>query len=427
MSIILVGLNHNTAPVELREQFYYSEQRLQNALTTLCNPLAASASRLSEGVILSTCNRFEIYGVAADARSGFDLLTEFLAPAQPDHLYHLQDEDVFEHLMRVAAGLDSMILGEPQILGQVADSLTHAQRVSAAGAALSHLFAQAIHAGKRARTETPISRHTTSVSHAAAQLACETVEDVAQARVLLVGAGEMSELAGRALRAHGVAQIGVVNRTFPKAESLAEHFGGCAFGWNQLWDALTWADVVITATSAPHIIVYAEDVARTLPGRADRPLTFIDVAVPRNTDDAVGKLPGVTCHNIDALRATVDANLAQRRAAVSAVEAIIAEELGVFCEWLASRQVVPVIVDLRRKAENIVSAELEHALNRLDGLDAHDQQIVTQLAQRIVNKLLHDPTVFLKAHAGSSDGYEYAHAVRELFALNTPQREVIHE
>ncbi|MCC7448528.1 MAG: glutamyl-tRNA reductase [Anaerolineae bacterium] len=427
MSIVLVGLNHRTAPVELREQLSLTGCALQMALEELhiANQPESQSAVVQEAVIVSTCNRLEIYAVVGgDANRGWATIERFLTNLQgiaPEalhpHLYFMDEHTAVEHLMRVAAGLDSMILGEPQILGQVTQAFGDAKLAGATGPVLSHLFAQAIHAGKRARTETAISRHTTSASHAAALLAQQKIGDLRTARVLVVGAGEMAELAVHALQFHGAVDITCINRTYSRAEELAQRIGGQAMNWYHLDAALIQSDVVITATGAPHIVIYADYVARILPKREGRPLVFVDIAVPRDVEESVGELTGVQCYDIDDLELAVDTNVAQRQAAIPQVERIMEQEAVNFREWLNSRRVVPVITDLRRKADDIAAAEVAQMLHRLKGLDEREQDMLYQLAHRIVNKLLHEPTIRLKAYAAGGNGYGYAHAMRELFAL----------
>ncbi len=425
MTIVLVGLNHRTAPVELREQLSLSASGQQLALELL---QIQTRLALHESAILSTCNRLEIYAASVeDPVVAWTAVEDFLGHFREipvgdlhPHLYFMEGRNAVEHLMYVAAGLDSMILGEPQVLGQVAQAFNLAHDAGTTGPILSHLFAQAVHAGKRARTETEISRYTTSVSHAAALLVQNKLGDLSRTHTLVVGAGEMAELAAQALQMHGAQEIACINRTYAKAEALAAQIGGRAFRWPMLDGALEWADVVITATGAPHTVIYAADVAQTLPRREGRPLVFVDVAVPRDVEEAVDYLPGVQRYDIDDLELALDANMSQRQAAVPRVRAIVQEEVRGFTEWLHSRQVTPVIADLRHKAEALADAEVEQALHRLKGLTARDQEIVAQMAHRIVNKVLHEPTVRLKEYAAGGNGYGYAHAVRELFALGSP-------
>lgn len=432
MTLILVGLNHRTAPVELREQFALSGCGLPMALesmNTAClstGGAASPGSKLHEAVIVSTCNRLEIYAVVGgSAENGWSAVEAFLSELQgvpretlSPHVYRLEGEQAAWHLMRVAAGLDSMILGEPQILGQVTQAHGSAQATNTTGPILSHLFTQAIHAGKRARTETDISRHTTSVSHAAAQLAQEKLGDLTGTCVLVIGAGEAAELAAQALQMHGAPDITCINRTFGRAQALAEKVGGQALSWYSLDEVLVRADVIVSATGAPHTIMRHGDLADILPQRNQRPLVIIDIAVPRDIEESVGTLPDVYYYDVDDLEATRDDNLAQREAAVPAVEAIVSEETAIFMDWLSGREVAPVIAGLRRKANALAGEEVAQALNRLgEDISPREQEIVNRLARRIVNKLLHEPTVRLKEQAANGNGYTYAHAIRELFDL----------
>jgi glutamyl-tRNA reductase len=435
MQIILVGLNHRTAPVALREQMALASCGLRMALDELSvsdTLAAASDSSLSkrdslkESVILSTCNRLEIYGlVTGEAESGWRHLEQFLAGLQgiPEeellpHLYHLAGQEAIVHLMKVAAGLDSMILGEPQILGQVSTAQAEARSAGTTGPVLSHLFDLAAHAGKRARSETEIGRHTTSISHAAAQLVAEKMGELDQIHLLIVGAGEMAEVAAQALQSHGAGQLSFINRTYSRAETLARNFAGRALNWYHLPAALAMADAVICATSAPHIVIHENDVLSVLPERSGRPLLFVDIGVPRDVEEKVGRLPGVRRYDIDRLQSVVDGNLAQRKAAIPNVEAIIAEETLRFDSWLQGRQVLPVLLELRRKAKDIADAELKRNQFVLDEMTPEYQEHINRMVHRIVNKMLHEPTVRLKASAAEGNGVEYAHVLRELFDLD---------
>lgn len=420
--ILLVGLNHRSAPLTLRGELALGSEELHLALESL--PLNGDGG-LQEAVILSTCNRLEIYAAVSDVAAGHAAIEMFLARLRdfpPErlhpHLYFKDDEAAIVHLMRVAAGLDSMILGEHQILGQVNQALGSAQSAGAAGAILSHLFTQAVHAGKRARHETEISRHTTSVSHAAVELAREQVRNLSQARALVVGSGEMALLAAQAFERYDVAGITCINRTHARAQMVARHVNGQALEWQYLPEALAEADVIVTATSAPHTIIHRRDVEQTLAERDGRPLVFVDIALPRDVEMGVGELPGVHYYDMDDLQAFVDANVARREAAISDVEWIIAEEVGRFVEWQQGRSVAPLITALREKAAAVAYDEVEAALRRLGEIDDGQQQIVERMAHRIVNKLLHEPTQKLKAEAGNGRGPCYTMVVRDLFALD---------
>jgi glutamyl-tRNA reductase len=426
--IILVGLNHRTTPVKLREQLSLCGDKLLTSVKALsCYRLveySGDATPVCENVVLSTCNRLEVYAWVENAASGWTTIQSFLAQRHglsldhlSPHLYFLEGEAAITHLFRVASGLDSMILGEPQILGQVSRALGTSQDAKAVGPVLSRLFMQASHAGKKARSETAISRHTTSISHAAVLLAREQVDDIRRVRALVVGAGEMGALAAEALHMQGVKAITCINRTEASAMALARRVQGQVLNWHALPNALAWADVVITATSAPHTIIHRSDVAQVLPHRQGRPLVFVDTAMPRDVEETIDDLELVYRYDIDDLRATMDTSRAQRKAEVPAVEAIVKSEVQSFVEWLHNRQVAPIITDLRNKALALAHDEVEQALRRLEGLPERDRQVINRLAHRIVNKLLHTPTQCLKTRTASRIDQDYVQVVRDLFCL----------
>lgn len=415
-AILLVGLNHNTAPVELREQFSLpvcaTKAAMEDLLATLYVSTSSGKNRQSneppirECVILSTCNRFEIYAVADDHIRGRETIENFLAKLQgiklddiKPHLYFYEGQSVVVHLMKVGAGLDSMILGEPQIQGQVSNAFRDAKSVDATGPVLSHLFSQAAHAGKRARTETEISKHTASVSHAAANLAEQKLGSLEGLRALIVGAGEMGQLAAEAMLKRGLKEIACINRTYAAAADLARLFKGKALNWYNLPEALVWADVVISATGAPHTIIREADVRPVIKQRTGRDLLMIDIAVPRDIDVTVGDLPNVMLCDVDDLQITVDDNIAQRKACIPSVEKILGEEVEEFLEWMHGRRVVPVIVDMRQQANALANEELQNTIDRMNDLDEHDLQLLQRMTHRIVNKVLHEATVNLKSYS----------------------------
>lgn len=421
MAVLLIGLSHHTTPVDLREQFHLADYESIAVL----RDIVKSVPQIQECVVLSTCNRFELYAVVQDVVPAGEAALDYLCQMQQlpvdelrPYFYTMQDRFAVAHLMRVASGLDSMILGEPQILGQVGQALEMAQSAATAGAVLQRLFSDALHTGKRARTETAISQHSTSVSHAAALLVKQQMDIVDDAHVLIVGVGEMAELAAEALQMHGISQLGVINRTYPHARAFAQKIDGIAYEWSRLWELMTHIDIVITATGAPHPILYADDIRRVMGQREAKPLLLVDVAVPRDIDPAVDQLSGVIRHDIDDLQRVVDDNLAHRRECIPQVEAIITQEEAKYFDWLNGRTVAPIITELRRKVKAMAEEEVRHALNRLGDLPPNEQAIVERLANRIVNKLLHEPTVRLKSRAANGEGEIYAGLVRELFALN---------
>lgn len=381
---------------------------------------------LDECVVLSTCNRFEVYGVATDSEDASERIAQMVQRDNDlpvgelsSYLYRRTGADASAHLMQVAAGLDSMVLGEAQILGQVSAAHQLAQEIGTSGLVLHRLFEVASHAGKRTHSETAIGEHTTSISHAAVVLALSLIDrDITDLRALVVGAGKMSSLAIHAFRSHGFDTVDVVNRTEENARELATITEGRAYGWHELHTALANADVVITATGAPHTVIHEPDIELAMRDRTERDMVLIDTAVPRDVDDGVETVPGVHFYNIDDLQKVVDANYARRRDCIPQVEAIVCDENEKFTSWLRSREVVPAIRGLREKVQAIAEAELATTLAQLPD---EDHEIVSKLVHRIVNKVLHDPTVRLREQAALETGEVYIHALRDLFALDAEE------
>ena len=438
VTIIAAGLNHRTASVALREKLALTGCALPMALEELRGYQAGpenetAQNQIWEAVILSTCNRLEVYAVVGSNNAAWETIETFISSLQNipvndlrPHLYYMQGTDAIRHLMRVASGLDSMILGESQILGQVSHAFREAQTVGLTGPVLSHLFAQAVHTGKRAHSETTIGSYATSVSYAGVRLVLEQTRALEKPNVLIVGAGEMAVLAAKSLQGRQV-NLAFINRTYSRAEALALELDGKAMSWPQFSEALNWADAIITATGAPHIVVYASDVARELPKRGDRPLLFVDIALPRDIEPSAGDLEGVQRFDIDDLQSIVDTNTAQREAAIPEVDRIIDQQLQLFLDWYHSRAVTPVIQNLRQWASEVAQQEVDQALNKLQYTDAHTAQVVNRLAHRIVNKLLHEPTVRLRGQASEGNGHSYAHALSELFGLSPSTLDVFSE
>lgn len=395
-ALTLVGLSHHVAPVELRER------------VTLDTPAAADLARsLGDAVCLSTCNRTELY-VAGDSEDLAVASLESLAGGPLDSvLYRLHDDAAALHLFRVAAGLDSLVPGEGEILGQVRDAYESVETSSL----LDRLFRQALSVGKRVRTETAIGESPASVSSAAAALAAQVFGDLAGRKVLLVGAGRIGELAAANLVSRGADIAFVANRTGENAAELVRRFGGAPLALGQIGEALGEVDVVISSTSAPGIVVRAEDV----PSRRRKPLFFIDIAVPRDLDPAINELDGCYLYDIDDLEAVVAETLAGRRTEAVRAEELVAEEADRFAAWRASLDVVPAIASLREYAEQIRKNELA----RVDGrLSEHERRTVDSVTQQILNKLLHVPTVRMKEAAAGANGTSYADALRHLFGLD---------
>lgn len=425
MHIHCLGLNHRTADISLRERLAFPEESIRAALARLGCGSGSQPDAVSELVILSTCNRVEIYAVSKDL--AFDALEDFLSEVQgvsreefTQHMYRLADMDAVDHLFQVAAGLDSLVLGEPQILGQVVSAWELARGQSSVGPVLSRLFQSALHTGKRARTETAIGHNPASISSVAVSLAEGAVHDLPSARILVLGAGEMAELAVEALRKRGVNDIQVVNRTLERARLLAGRWGGKADTFENLTAAMTRADILIASTGAPHTIVQADLVSTVMRLRPERPLFIIDIAVPRDVDDQVGNIPGVSLYDMDTLQERLEDSLSRRANEIPHVEVILDEERTAFMDYLATLDVLPVIAAMRQQAEAIRVRELEKTLRRLPDLGPSERKRLDALTQALVKKILHAPITRLRTEAGSPQSAEYAEAARALFDLETP-------
>ena len=415
--LIVVGLSHQAAPVEVRERLAFSSAQQREALPLLLQ-------RVREAAILSTCNRTEIYAVADQAEAGVQEVEAFLeefhrvprSSYQP-YLYRCRGREAASHLFRVASGLDSMILGEPQILGQVRECYETAVERNAAGPILSRAFHQALKVGKQVRNRTDICRSAVSVSYAAVELARRVLGSLDNRSVLLIGAGRMGELAAQAMADDRATRVVVTNRTYARAADLAAQLGGEAAEFERLPRLLGEADVVITSTGAPSFILTPAVVREALRGRGERPLVLIDIAVPRDVDPEVKGLPNVWLHDIDDLQSVCVANLEERRKEVSRAQEIVEGEVEAFQVWWSSLPTVPTISALRQRAEDIRQVELQEALNRLGDLNGRQREVVDALSCTIVNKILHRPITRLKERGGCPHGAEYARVLRELFAL----------
>lgn len=422
MYILCLGLNHTTAPLDLRERLAFSEDGVRSALARLGCGYECGLKDIAEMVIISTCNRVELYVVSS--KPDFGELETFLSDAHGItveeihlHLYRYMDEHVVNHLYHVTTGLDSLVLGEPQILGQVTRALELALGLGACGAVLSRLFRSAIHAGKRARTETSISRNPASVSSLAASLAEKEVRNLSGAQIVVVGAGEMAELVVEALRKRGATQIMVVNRTLERAQALAHRWQAGVSTFEQFENLLLIADIVISSTSAPHTIINAPHMEDIMLKRDHRLMVMIDIAVPRDIDPEVSRIPGVKLFDIDSLNRQVQDLLAERAAEVPLVEAILAEEERRFLEYLETLDMLPIITELRKQAEGIRQHELERTLRRLPGLSETERERIDAMTRSLVKKLLQTPTQRLRTEANCPHAAEYATVARTLFDL----------
>ncbi|HXK09405.1 MAG TPA: glutamyl-tRNA reductase [Vicinamibacteria bacterium] len=414
--ILVVGLNHETAPVAVREALAFPKERLAEALARV-----REDAGLGEAMILSTCNRVEVYGRSGEGAGG--AVAAFLAryhgrdPAELEpHLYRLEGEAAVRHAFRVAASLDSMVMGEPQILGQVKDAYEAAEKAGSLGAVLNALRNRSVAAAKRARTETAIGRNAVSVSHVAVELARKIFGELRERAVLLVGAGKMSEVAARQMVRDGARATVLGGRTFEKAEQLAAALGGRAAPFEALRTELARTDIVISGTGAAGVVIQRPDVEAAQAARRGRPLFLIDIAVPRDIAADAGKVAGVFLYDLDDVKTVAEANLRERKKEAAAAEAILDQEIREFVEWRRSLEVVPLLVELRRRADEIRKAELEKARKRLGPLTPEQESALEAATSAIVNKLLHGPTVQLKELAGNGQA-EHVGFIRKLFGL----------
>jgi glutamyl-tRNA reductase len=430
MHLLAIGLNYKTAPVELREKLSLTSAQLC-ALRQPLNPAypKTAINGLLENVVVSTCNRLEYYTLVQTPQTAIDAIIDLISQTyqiSPDafrpHLYYLQDEAVVNHLMRVAAGLDSMVVGEAQILGQLVDAYQSAQAHRTVGPILSRLFEKAIHTGKRARTETDIGLNPASISSIAIRLAQHHLGELSDQVIMVLGAGEMGVLTLKTLTKLGVKKLLIINRTKKRAEELAAQWDATALSFDQLETGLRQTDLVITSTAAPHTVLDQDQVSQAMQTRPKRPLLIVDIALPRDVETNVGDVPNVHLYNIDDLQSQMADNLKARQHEIPKVETIAAVEETEFMNWYRSLNVVPTITTFRQQFETIRQQELTRALNRLDGLNENEQKIVAELSHRLLNKFLHQPTVRLRAAAANGDGIQYISALHELFALEVDQQ-----
>jgi glutamyl-tRNA reductase len=418
VSVVVIGLNHRTAPLDLLERMAVGEAQLPKALHDLC-----TRPNLSEALVLSTCNRTEVYAVAERFHGAYSDIRGFLAdfsflPPEDfaDHLYVHYDTAAVAHLMSVTAGLDSAVLGESEIQGQVKVAWERARDEGAAGQALNLLLRHALEAGKRARSETGIARNIASVSQAAVAMAGEHIGGITGRTVLVLGAGEMGEGMAVALAGAGAGRVLVANRTPGRAAALAARIDGEPVPLVDLPERLAEADVLLTSTGSRAPILEPQDVEPLLAGR-DRPLLIVDIAMPRDVDPGVGEVPGVTLLDMDDLRRFAALGVAERRREVAAVETVLNAEIDRYLGATSAREVAPMIVALRERAESVRSSELDRFKGRYDELDPRQLEMVEAVTRGVVAKLLHQPTVVLKDAAGSARGDRLVAALRELFEI----------
>ena len=424
MYILLAGLSHKTAPVELRERIALSGKALERFYQDIKEEPALEGT-----VVLSTCNRVEVYSTTRDLEAGKKALRELVARRlEVDDkyldrvLYMPNCYQAIEHLFRVASGLESMVLGETEILGQVRGAYDQARERGVSSGVLNTLFQKAISVGKRVRTETGLDRNAVSISYAAVEKAKQVFGSLKGRTVLVVGAGKMSGLALGYLMDNGVTTVVVSNRSYDRALELAQKVGGEAVRLNRLYEELKTADIVISCTAASHYVIRREDLEPCLEKRSTE-LLLIDIAVPRDIDPAISGIPGVHLYDIDDLNNVVESNLLARQRAARQAERIIAGEIEEFSDWLATLSVVPVIKALKARGEEIRETEVRRALNRLGNLTSREEKVINALASSIVNRLLHFPVVNLKEIAAGDRGHLYAEVTKTLFQLEMDAEE----
>ncbi len=418
--LLALGISHKTAPLELRERVALTEGRAAGVLREL-----VSSPEVYEAVAISTCNRTELYLVAPDGVAAESLALGALAreaeirPTElVGHLYSRRGHDGAAHLFSVTAGLDSMIIGEAEVQGQVKRAYELALVEGATGPILNRLFRGALAAGKRARSETGISQKGVSVPSVAVELAQRVLGDLSSRLVVVVGAGETAELTARSLSARGVKPALIANRRYDRAIGLAQRFGGRAVRFEELPAQMEQADIVVSSTASPHHVIELEELAEVMSARGGRPLLLIDLAVPRDIHPDCRRLEGVTLHDMDDLQALVERNASGREAEARRAESLLRAELARFERWLGSQDVAPTVASLRERADEIVQRVLDENESRWESLTAADRERVQAMARAIASRLLHEPTLRLKRSSGEEEAYVYASVLRELFGLD---------
>jgi len=418
MQLVVLGLNHKTASVEVRECFTFSEDKIKMALNHL-----HEYEEISECVLVSTCNRTEMYAVVDDAEDGLQVMQQFLqrmseSPIDIDDFFYYIEEECIEHLFRVAASLDSLIIGEGQILSQVKKAYSIARDVGTTSTVLNTLFNRTIAVGKKVRTETRIAHSTISVSYAAVELAKKVFGNLSDSNVLLLGAGQMGELTAKHLVQSGVKTVIVSNRRYERAVELAEQFDGIAVPFESFMKSAVDADVIITSTGAPHYIIRTWDVAHLMQKRQGRPIIIIDIAVPRDVEPEVAAIMGARLYNIDDLEAVVETNIHLREKEAKLAEKIIEKELEELLIKFRYLSLRPIMARMTDKAEKIRQREFKRALAKLPQINAEERKAVENMSKMIMRKMLRDPMVCMNQAACNQDEDFYLDAVRDLFKLD---------
>lgn len=425
MQLLVVSLNYQLAPVEIREKFSFQERELKQAMVAL-----RDKQSILENVIISTCNRTEIYAVVDHVRRGEDYIKRFLAtwfhlPIDEfaSYLVMHQNSDAVRHLFRVTCGLDSLIVGETQILGQVRSSFLLAQENKVTGVIFNTLFKQAITLGKKAHTETNIGKNAISISYAAVQLAKQAFSSLSTSNAVIVGAGKMGELAAKHLVSQKINHLTIVNRTFEKAKTLAGKYNGIAVPLENLEDALMDADIVISSTGAKEYIISAEMVRRVRGKRSKQALLMTDIAVPRDIDAGVRNIEGVLLYDIDGLEGIIESNLDEREVEAEKIEEMIEQDIKEFENWLTTLEAIPVITALREKSMNIQAKTMESIERKLPSLSEREKKVVNKLTKSIVNQILRDPIIKAKEIANDPMAEMKLQVFKEIFQIESLDRE----
>lgn len=429
MYIITVGLNYKTAPVEIRERLSFQEAELIAAMLTL-----KKRKSILENVIVSTCNRTEIYAVVDQLHTGRYYIKEFLAEwfhiereQFESHLYIYENQKAVEHLFNVSCGLDSMVIGETQILGQVRSSFFKAQEANSVGTVFNQLFKQAITVAKKAHTETDISSNAVSVSYAAVELAKKIFGQLHNKHILIIGAGKMGKITIQNLLGSGAGKISVVNRTVEKAMDLAKEIGGKAYSLESLPSCLTKADIVISSTGSNHYVIHAEMMATVEKMRKGRPMLFIDIAVPRDIDPEIDQFESVFLYDIDDLEGVVEANLQERQRAATKIQSFITDEIAIFQDWVNTLGVVPLISSLREKALTIQADVMTSLERKLPDLTERERKIIGKHMKSIINQMLKDPILQIKELAAGPEGEQALHYFEQIFQLEAHKEKQMEE
>lgn len=423
MKVLVAGLNHNTADIEVREKVAFNGYKLQEGLIGLKN-----LPQIDEVVILSTCNRVELYAGVKDAGTASESIKTFLSGFHDidrslldKAIYVYDDVNAVRHIFRVASSLDSMVIGEPQILGQLKEAFEFALEKKATGILLNKLMKKAISVAKRVRSETRIAENAVSISFAAVELAKKIFTDLSEKVFMLLGAGEMAELAARHIMSNGVREVIVANRRYERACELAREFNGRPVALDNFLKEMVRSDIVICSTGAPNYILVKEQMQKVMKERRQRQVFIIDISVPRNIDPKINDLDNVYLYNIDDLQGIVDENMFERKKEAEKAERIVEEEIEPFFQWLSSLDSVPTIVALREKVEKIKNDEIEKLLNRFPDMDEKQRKAIEYMASSIINKLIHPPTIALKKD--SEDRDLMVAIIKKLYGIDNEEKE----